>query len=126
MEKPESLWIMNDTTKEVHDKQAGHIYYPIQDIDNALGKPIVKKVDIPGTLVAYNVRFIKRPVHFFRHKLEDLVFCDFASSTETMADNQSVRVWFPQPLYMNDLFPKDCYDVISGLSAFEDDAPETL
>ena len=113
-EKPQSLWLLDSNEKKVRDEQTKVFYYINRGINEESGNPIAEKYELPETLAAYKIRFAEKPVHFFGHKEFDLILCDFASLTESLYDKTPFRVWFPQPLFLNDIFPKNSQNIISG------------
>jgi len=38
--------------------------------------------------------------------------CDYASAGNEYSSDNLFRVWLPQPLYMNDIFPKDTWRIL--------------
>ncbi|MBS5843594.1 MAG: glycoside hydrolase family 127 protein [Clostridiales bacterium] len=113
-ESANSLWLMNDAMKLVHDSQMERYYYTVQSIQEESDHPIVERIEKEGTLVAFRVKFLKRPIHFFGHETEELLFCDYASCGKDFTEKSTIRTWFPVPMYCGDIFPKESGDLISG------------
>ena len=105
---------MNDAMKLVHDSQMERYYYTVQSIQEESDHPIVERIEKEGTLVAFRVKFLKRPIHFFGHETEELLFCDYASCGKDFTEKSTIRTWFPVPMYCGDIFPKESGDLISG------------
>ncbi len=113
-ESAKSLWLMNDAMKPVRDEQMEHEYYPVQGIGSQSVRPVAVRVEKEGTLAAFRVKFLRRPIHFFQHETEELLFCDYASCGNDFTEESAIRTWFPVPMYCNEIFPKESENVISG------------
>jgi len=64
--------------------------------------------------MAFEVPFLYRYTHFFEHKQLNLVMCDYASAGNQYSENNLFRVWLPQPLFMNNIFPEKTWEILSG------------
>ncbi|MFR1519194.1 MAG: beta-L-arabinofuranosidase domain-containing protein [Clostridia bacterium] len=113
-EAAKSLWLMNDAMKLVRDSQMERDYYAVQPIPEASSRPLAERVEQEGTLLAFRVKFLRRPIHFFHHETEDLLFCDYASCGNDFTEESAIRTWFQAPLYCNEIFPKESGNVVSG------------
>jgi len=64
--------------------------------------------------MAFEVPFLYRYTHFFDHKQINLVMCDYSSAGNQYSDKNLFRVWLPQPLFMNNVFPENTWRIILG------------
>lgn len=110
---PESLWLANDSVHKMHDPQMDIDYYAQQSIRQESAVPICTKAEISDAYSAWNVSFIKRPIHFFSHAEKQLAFVDYASCG-SLTEEIPFRVWFPLPMYLPDVFPQQTHGVVSG------------
>jgi uncharacterized protein len=113
-----NLWLLPEGTEWTHKNELGGLTYvlpkpcltetdPVRYIDL---KPVTDK---PASVwMAFEVPFLYRYTHFFDHKQINLVMCDYASAGNQYTTENLFRVWMPQPLYMNDLFPKDTWHIL--------------
>ncbi|MGV8093061.1 MAG: beta-L-arabinofuranosidase domain-containing protein [Mangrovibacterium sp.] len=62
--------------------------------------------------MAFEVPFLYRYTHFFDHKQINLVMCDYASAGNQYSEKNLFRVWLPQPLFMNDVFPENTWRIL--------------
>jgi len=62
--------------------------------------------------MAFEVPFLYRYTHFFDHKQINLVMCDYASAGNQYSEKNLFRVWLPQPLFMNDIFPENTWRIL--------------
>ena len=119
--KSTNLWLEPQNTEWVDDTELGGIHYAkLKAASPGLGiryfreyidlKPVVNKPS--DVWMAFEVPFLFRPTHFFNHKVESLVMIDFASAGNQYNSNDLFRVWLPQPMYMNDVFPKDTWKIL--------------
>lgn len=113
-EAPKSLWLMNDAMKPIHDTQMELDYYPVQSIRQESARPIAERVEKKDALVAFRVKFLRRPIHFFHHETEELLFRDYASCGNDFTEESAIRTWFSVPMYCSEIFPKDSEHVIRG------------
>ena len=65
--------------------------------------------------MAYRVRFLYKPIHFFQHEEEDLLLCDYASCGSSFEGEECIRVWMPQPMFMPAAFPEGTKCIIAGI-----------
>ena len=105
-----NLWLLDNSFEWKHDPDA--------DIDYALLTPACKKeeafIDLipvenpPDNIwMAFEVPFLYRPTHFFNHQKRQLVLCDYASAGNAYRSENLFRVWMPQPMHMNEIFPRE-------------------
>lgn len=109
----ESLWLKNDAVKKQHDPQMNIDYYVQQSVRQESVAPVCTKTEVLGAMCAWNVQFIKRPIHFFSHEEKQIIFLDYASCG-SLTRNIPLRVWFTLPLYLPDIFPQNTKWVIGG------------
>lgn len=115
-EKNYNLWLLHDGYNWKYDQS--------WKIDYALLKPVssfpeemyidLKPVNPSpaGVWMAFEVPFLYRPTHFVNHKKETLVMCDYASAGNQYSTENLFRVWMPQPMFLNYLYPKDSWRVL--------------
>lgn len=72
--------------------------------------PVKSKPD--DVWMAFMVPFHVRPSHFFNHHDKTLVMCDYASAGNKWNEKNLFRVWMPQPMYMNDMYPANTWKLI--------------
>ncbi len=113
-----NLWLLPEGTQWIHKDELGGLTYvlpkpcltendPVQYIEL---KPVTDK---PANVwMAFEVPFLYRYTHFFDHKQINLVMCDYASAGNQYTTGNLFRVWMPQPLYMNDLFPEETWRIL--------------
>jgi hypothetical protein len=65
-----------------------------------------------GVWMAFEVPFVYKPIHFFYHKKEMLTMVDYASAGNQYCQDNLFRVWMPQPMYMNDIFPENTWNIL--------------
>jgi len=113
-----NLWILADSTSWTYKDELGGLKYvlpkpcptaesPDQYIDLT---PVSNKP--PNVWMAFEVPFLYRYTHFFDHRQINLIMCDYASAGNQYDEENLFRVWLPQPLYMNDLFPKNTWRIL--------------
>jgi uncharacterized protein len=68
----------------------------------------------PDVWMAFEVPFLYRYTHFFDHKQINLVMCDYASAGNQYSEKNLFRVWLPQPLFMNNMFPENTWRILLG------------
>jgi uncharacterized protein len=62
--------------------------------------------------MAFEVPFLYRYTHFFDHKQINLIMCDYASAGNQYDVKNLFRVWLPQPLFMNYIYPENTWRVL--------------
>lgn len=65
-----------------------------------------------GVWMAFEVPFVYKPIHFFYHKKETVTMVDYASAGNQYSQDNLFRVWMPQPMYMNDVFPENTWNIL--------------
>jgi hypothetical protein len=112
-----NLWLYADNTKWTHADDFGGLDYVLPEPVNSSGndvfielKPAASKPS--GVWMAFEVPFLYRHTHFFDHRVEPLVLCDYASAGNEYSTKNLFRVWIPQPLYMNDIFPENTWKIL--------------
>ena len=73
--------------------------------------PVKPKID--NIWMAFEVSFVVRPWHFFDHHEKTLIMCDYSSAGDLWSDNNSYRVWMPQPMYMSNMYPPPIWKLIN-------------
>jgi DUF1680 family protein len=113
-----NLWLLPSETKWSYKDELGGLNYvsptstrnnnsPDQYIDL---NPVASKPD--GVWMAFEVPFLHRYTHFFEHKQVNLTMCDYASAGNQYSEKNLFRVWLPQPLFMNDIFPEKSWRIL--------------
>lgn len=115
-----NLWLLPSGTKWNYKNELGGLKYVLPK--SALSadsvqryidlKPVASKSD--NVWMAFEVPFLYRYTHFFDHKQINLVMCDYASAGNQYREDNLFRVWLPQPLFMNDIFPKNSWHILNG------------
>lgn len=113
-EEPKSFWLMNDAMQWFDDPQMKISYCLPQSLVQETDRPIVRHCESEGALLAYRVKFLNRPIHFFDHETEELLFRDYASCGSSYAENTAIRVWFPDPMFGGDIFPKRSRGIVAA------------
>lgn len=113
-----NLWLLPSGTKWNFKDELGGLKYvlPTQanDADQQFIdlKPAANKPE--DVWMAFEVPFLYRYTHFFAHKQINLVMCDYASAGNRYSEKNLFRVWLPQPLYMNNIFPENTWQILLG------------
>jgi uncharacterized protein len=120
MVKPEdyNLWLLPEGTEWTFKNELGGLKYvlpkpcltadaPVQYIELT---PVADKP--AGVWMAFEVPFLYRYTHFFDHKQKNLIMCDYASAGNRYDEKNLFRVWLPQPLFMNDIFPEKTWRIL--------------
>jgi hypothetical protein len=120
MVKPENynLWLLPDGTRWNHVDELGGLNYVLPkpclsdgSVEEYIDiKPVTEKPD--QVWMAFEVPFLYRYTHFFDHKKINLVMCDYASAGNDYDTKDLFRVWLPQPLFMNDIFPVNTWRIL--------------
>ncbi len=74
-------------------------------------KPAASKPD--NVWMSFEVPFLERPSHFFNHHIKTLEMCDYSSAGNEWNENDLYRVWIPQPMYMNNIYPSGTWKLIT-------------
>ena len=118
--KPENynLWLLPDGTKWNRVDELGGLNYVLPKPCTTATSPeqyieITPLKEKPaGVWMAFEVPFLYRYTHFFDHKKISLVMCDYASAGNQYDEKNLFRVWLPQPLFMNDVFPENTWHIL--------------
>jgi DUF1680 family protein len=73
--------------------------------------PVKSKPD--NIWMAFEVPFMVRPWHFFDNHKKTLIMCDYTSAGNQWSDNNSFRVWMPQPMFMAYMYPPPIWRLIN-------------
>ncbi|MDP4185390.1 MAG: glycoside hydrolase family 127 protein [Bacteroidota bacterium] len=108
-----NLWLLHNDIKWKHNND-WNINYVLLEPTSGKKKDIyidLKPSDLKpdDVWMAFEVPFLYRPTHFSNHKKTALVMCDYASAGNQYSSNNLFRVWLPQPMFMNDIFPKQSW-----------------
>ncbi|MEI7422030.1 MAG: beta-L-arabinofuranosidase domain-containing protein [Prolixibacteraceae bacterium] len=111
-----NLWLLHNGYNWKYD-QAWKIDYallePVSSIPDEMYIELKPVNPAPaGVWMAFEVPFLYRPTHFVNHKKETLVMCDYASAGNQYSTENLFRVWMPQPLFLNYLYPKNSWRVL--------------
>jgi len=112
-----NLWLHADGAVWHHKDELGGVDYVLPDTVSESGavkyiqlNPVKEK---PGDVwMAFEVPFLYRYTHFFGHQVRSLVMCDYASAGNGYSEENLFRVWIPQPLFMNDIFPEQTWKIL--------------
>ena len=112
-----NLWLLPEHIVWTHADDFGGLDYvlhePISTGEEEVYielKPAASKPD--DVWMAYEVPFLYRHTHFFEHTRKSLLMCDYASAGNDYSTENLFRVWIPQPLYMNDIFPENTWKIL--------------
>ncbi len=116
-EETKNLWLLPDNIRWHYDKQFNTNYVLLDSVINHDTndiyielKPSSAKPE--GIWMAFETPFLYRPTHFFNHAIQNLTICDYASAGNQYTSENLFRVWIPQPIYMNDIFPKNTWHLL--------------
>jgi len=115
-----NLWLLPSGTQWKLKDELGGLRYvlpqPSQSADSQLLYiDLVPSPSKPKNVwMAFEVPFLYKYTHFFEHKQINLVMCDYASAGNQYSDKNLFRVWLPQPLFMNDIFPQNTWRILNG------------
>ena len=115
-EENKNLWLLHNGFNWKHN-QAWKIDYallePVSTFADEIYIDLKSVFPAPdGVWMAFEVPFLYRPTHFVNHKKETLVMCDYASAGNIYSSENLFRVWMPQPMFLNYLFPKNSWRVL--------------
>lgn len=110
-----SLRLMNDAMKWKVDGQTQIRYMLSQSLEEESDRALACEADCPDAYMAYRVRFLYKPIHFFQHEEEELLLCDYASCGSSFEGEECIRVWMPQPMFMPAAFPEGTKCIIAGI-----------
>ncbi|MFA5814518.1 MAG: beta-L-arabinofuranosidase domain-containing protein [Bacteroidales bacterium] len=115
-----NLWLLPDGAKWNHVDELGGLNYVLPKPCTADGMPeqfiqLTPAANKPaGVWMAFEVPFLYRYTHFFNHKQINLIMCDYASAGNQYDEKNLFRVWLPQPLFMNNIFPEKTWRILYG------------
>lgn len=117
-EENKNLWLFTDQFIWKHDKgwDIDYVLLPTVSEDYSKESYIdLKPIDNYSDKVwmAFEVPFLYRPTHFSNHKKISLVLCDYTSAGNLYSENNLFRVWMPQPMFMNDIFPRNTWHILT-------------
>jgi len=116
-EQPYNLWLYPDSTCWQFKDELGGLNYVLPDTIDRSG--MVKYISLEpvsdkpsGVWMAFKVPFLYRYTHFFGHEVRHLLMCDYASAGNRYSEDNLFRVWLPQPLFMNNVFPEKTWKIL--------------
>ncbi len=112
-----NLWLHADGAVWHHKDELGGVDYVLPDTVSESGpvkyiqlNPVKeKRADV---WMAFEVPFLYRHTHFFGHEVRPLIMCDYASAGNAYSEENLFRVWIPQPLFMNHIFPEHTWQIL--------------
>ncbi|MEN8201177.1 MAG: beta-L-arabinofuranosidase domain-containing protein [Bacteroidota bacterium] len=112
-----NLWLLPDDTEWEHKDDFGGLKYVLPEQVNESGNeryieltPVKEKPE--GVWMAFEVPFLHKITHFFGHEVKPQVMFDYASAGNGYSEENMFRVWIPQPLFMNDIFPEKTWHIL--------------
>ena len=116
-EQPYNLWLYPDSTRWQFKDELGGLKYVLPDTVDRTAReryisiePVSDKPS--GIWMAFRVPFLYRYTHFFGHEVRHLLMCDYASAGNRYSEENLFRVWLPQPLFMNNVFPEETWKIL--------------
>jgi hypothetical protein len=115
-EENKNLWLLHDQLNWKHNN-AWNIDYvllpPVSDFPEEMYVDLKPVDNCPHDVwMAFEVPFLYRPTHFSNHRKTSLVLIDYASAGNQYSESDLFRVWMPQPMFMNDIFPKNTWTIL--------------
>lgn len=113
-----NLWFLPQGTKWQSKSELGGLKYVLPAPSLSANSPVqyIELTPSPSkpanVWMAFEVPFLYRYTHFFDHKQINLTMCDYASAGNQYSEKNLFRVWLPQPLYMNDIFPENTWKIL--------------
>jgi uncharacterized protein len=112
-----NLWLQPDNTIWKYDDELKSDYVvmePVMPTSDSVTyidlKPVLPAPQ--GAWMAFEVPFVYKPIHFFYHKKEIVTMVDYASAGNQYSQDNLFRVWMPQPMFMNDVFPVNTWNIL--------------
>ena len=103
-----------------HENKTVHI---IMNDDRTVD--LVPLEELPeGVWMGFKAPFLCRPSHLFNHHQIELAFTDYASAGNQWSAENRFRVWLPQPLFLNDIYPENSWMVMYPESIQRPSIPE--
>ena len=113
-----NLWLLPQGTQWNFKDELGGLKYVLPKPCLSADAPdqyieLIPSLSKPANVwMAFEVPFLYRYTHFFDHKQINLVMCDYASAGNQYSEKNLFRVWLPQPLFMNDIFPENTWKTL--------------
>jgi DUF1680 family protein len=112
-----NLWLYAADTKWNHVDELGGLDYVLPEpISSGEKDRYIELKPVPpepeGVWMAFEVPFLYRYTHFFNHNLKSLIMCDYSSAGNQFSTDNLFRVWIPQPLYMQQIFPVNTWKIL--------------
>jgi len=113
-----NLWLLPQNTKWQFKDELGGLKYVLPSPSLSANSPdqyveLVASLSKPQNVwMAFEVPFLYRYTHFFDHKQINLTMCDYASAGNQYDEKNLFRVWLPQPLFMNNIFPENTWRIL--------------
>jgi hypothetical protein len=113
-----NLWLLPQGTQWTQKDELGGLKYVLPEPTLTSDSPdqyidLIPSASKPSDVwMAFEVPFLYRYTHFFDHKQVKLVMCDYASAGNQYSEKNLFRVWLPQPLFMNDIFPENTWRIL--------------
>jgi hypothetical protein len=112
-----NLWLYPADTKWESENELGNLCYVLPKPVNQT--PVVQYIELTpvqnkpdNVWMAFEVPFLYKYTHFFKHSVKKIVMCDYASAGNLYNEENLFRVWISQPLFMNDIFPKNTWKIL--------------
>jgi hypothetical protein len=112
-----NLWLYPANTKWESENELGNLRYVLPRPVNQT--PVVQYIELTpvqnkpdNVWMAFEVPFLYKYTHFFKHSVKKLVMCDYASAGNLYTTDNLFRVWISQPLFMNDIFPNNTWKIL--------------
>jgi uncharacterized protein len=115
-----NLWLLPSGTKWNYKDELGGLKYvlPVSVLSTEAPQQYIDLIPVKSkpseVWMVFEVPFLYRYTHFFDHKQINLVMCDYASAGNKYSDKNLFRVWLPQPLFMNNIFPQNTWRILNG------------
>ncbi len=115
-EENQNLWLLHEGYDWKFDQQWKIDYAllkPVSSFPHEMYIDLVPVSPAPeGVWMAFEVPFLFRPTHFPKHKITPLVMCDYASAGNQYSEDNLFRVWMPQPMFMNYMYPRESWRIL--------------
>jgi len=66
--------------------------------------------------MAFEIPVLTRLNHFYEHKISSMVLCDYSSAGNQWSTKNIFRVWMPQPMNLNFVFPENTWKILNPFS----------
>ncbi len=127
-EENKSLWLLHDNISWKNNRDWNIDYVLLEPASDQKQvsyidlKPVTEKPE--NVWMAFEVPFLYRPTHFVNHESRSIIMCDYASAGNHYTEDNLFRVWMPQPLFMNNIFPKNTWEILYNNSNKRPKIPE--